>query len=139
MMKLNNMSQAFSNTYQMPVYRKALEIFKLSRAMAVHFTQDKHVLEMGFSASSKDRYAGELVSESLQLAPGIAAVVTAKNHGSRLERIRNIRKASKSLKLLCKNLEFSGVRESEFLVLLKKEIQIFDKMIADWIRQIRKA
>ncbi|MBZ9728806.1 hypothetical protein LB467_03830 [Salegentibacter sp. JZCK2] len=134
------MSQAFSqNTYQMPVYRKALEIFKLSRAMAVHFTQDKNVIEMGFAASPKDRYAGDLITESLQLAPGVAAVAAAKNSGSRLERIRNIRKASKSLKLHCKNLEFSGVRESEFLTLLKKEIQIFDKMIADWMQQIRKA
>jgi replicative DNA helicase len=123
----------------MPVYCKALEIFKISRAMAVHFTQDKHVVEMGFSASTKDRYAGDLVTESLQLAPGVASVATAKNQESRLERIRNIRKASRSLKLLCKNLEFSGVRESEFLALLKKEIQIFDKMIADWIQQIRKA
>lgn len=123
----------------MPVYRKALEIFKLSRAMAVHFTQDKHVLEMGFSTCPKDNYAGDLVTESLQLAPGVASVATAKNHISRLERIRNIRKASKSLKQLCKNLEFSGVKESEFLILLKKEIQVFDKMIADWIQQIRKA
>lgn len=127
------------NTYQTPVYRKALEIFKLSRAMAVHFTQDKHVMEMGFSACPKDRYAGDLVSESLQLAPGVASVATAKNYGSRLERVRNIRKASKSIKLLCKNLEFSGVRESEFLALLKKEIHLFDKMIADWIHQLRKA
>ena len=106
------MSQAFSyKSYHTPVYRKALEIFKLSRAMAVHFTQDKHVLEMA----------------------------TAKNYGSRLERIRKIRKASKSLKTLCRNLEFSGVRESEFLGLLKKEIHLFDTMIADWIQQLRKA
>jgi|25_taG_2_1085351.scaffolds.fasta_scaffold78003_1 hypothetical protein len=134
------MSQAFSyKSYHTPVYRKALEIFKLSRAMAVHFTQDKHVLEMGFSACPKDRYAGDLVNESLQLAPGVASVVSAKNYGSRLEQIRKIRKASKSLKTLCRNLEFSGVRESEFLGLLKKEIHLFDKMIADWIQQLRKA
>jgi len=133
------MSQALShNNYQRPVYRKALEIFKLSRAMAVHFTEDKHVLEMGFSSSSKDRFAGDLVTESLQLAPGVASVATAKSISSRLERIRNIRRASKSLKSLCRSLEFSGVKESEFLNLLRKEIQIFDRMVSDWIQQIRK-
>ena len=133
------MAQVFpSNTNQTPVYRKALEIFRLSRAMAVHFTQDRHVLEMSISACPKSRYAGDLINESLQLAPGVASIATAKNYSSRLERVRNIRKASKSLKLLCKNLEFSGVRESEFLVLLKKEIHLFDKMIADWIQQLRK-
>jgi len=124
---------------QTPVYQKALEIFKLSRAMAVHFTQDKNVMEMQFSACIKDKYAGDLVNQSLQLAPGIASVVTAKNYSARLERVRNIRKASKSLKLICKNLEFSGIRESEFLALLKKEIHLFDKMINAWIQQLRKA
>ncbi|WP_037315446.1 hypothetical protein [Salegentibacter sp. Hel_I_6] len=134
------MSQAFfHNNYQNPVYFKALEIFKLSRAMAVHFTEDKHVLEMGISSSSKDRFAGDLVTESLQLAPGVASVATAKSIGSRLERIRNIRRSSKSLKSLCRSLEFSGVKESEFLNLLRKEIQIFDRMVSDWIQQIRKA
>ncbi|SKB65822.1 hypothetical protein SAMN05660776_2330 [Salegentibacter holothuriorum] len=134
------MSQVFPyNTNQSPVYHKALEIFKLSRAMAIHFTQDKHVLEMSISACPKDRYAGDLVNESLLLAPGVASVATAKNYSSRLERVRNIRKASKSLKLLCKNLEFSGVRESEFLILLKKEIHLFDKMIADWTQQLRRS
>lgn len=133
------MSQAFShNSYETSVYQKALKIFRLSREMAVHFTQDKHVLEMGFSANSKDRFAGYLVIESLQLAPGVASIATAKSHGSRLERIRNIRKASKSLKSLCRNLEFSGVKESEFLNLLRKEILVFDKMIADWVQQLRK-
>ena len=124
---------------QTPVYQKALEIFKLSRAMAIHFTQDKNVMEMQFSACIKDKYAGDLVNQSLQLAPGIASVVTAKNYSARLERVRNIRKASKSLKLICKNLEFSGIRESEFLALLKKEIHLFDNMINAWIQQLRKA
>jgi len=134
------MSQISSHkANQTPVYQKALEIFKLSRAMAVHFTQDKNVMEMQFSACIKDKYAGDLVNQSLQLAPGIASVVTAKNYSARLERVRNIRKASKSLKLICKNLEFSGIRESEFLALLKKEIHLFDKMINAWIQQLRKA
>ncbi|MBI6120061.1 hypothetical protein [Salegentibacter maritimus] len=133
------MAQVFSNnTNQTPVYHKALEIFKLSRAMAVHFTQDKHVLEMSISSCPKNRYAGDLINESLQLAPVVASIATAKNHNSRLERVRNIKKLSKSLKLLCKNLEFSGVRESEFLILLKKEIHLFDKMVIDWIQQLRK-
>jgi len=123
----------------MPVYRKALEIFKLSRAMTMHFTQDRNIMEMSYSSSQTDRYAGDLISESLQLAPGVASVATAKSHGSRLERIRNIRKTNKSLHSLCRNLEFSGVKESEFLNLLRKEIQVFDKMIAEWIQQIRKA
>lgn len=133
------MSQVFKNSIlPTPIYRKALEIFKLSRAMAVHFTRDKHVFEMEYSTCPKDRYAGELVTQSLQLAPGVASVVTAKCSGSRLERIRNIRSSSKSLKSLCKNLEFSGVKESDFLNLLKKEILVFDKMIAEWIQQTKK-
>ncbi|HSP12304.1 MAG TPA: hypothetical protein VLO29_07235 [Salegentibacter sp.] len=127
------MESAFpNNTYHLPVYRKALEIFKISRAMAAYFTNDKHVLEMDLSANPQHFEAGHLVTESLQLAPGIASAACAPNPESRLQRIRNIKAVNKNLKRLCKKLEVCGVKEVEFLNLLRKEIHIFDKMVSDW-------
>lgn len=127
------MESAFpNNTYHLPVYRKALEIFRISRAMAAYFTNDKHVLEMDLSANPQDFEAGHLVTESLQLAPGIASAACAPNSESRLQRIRNIRAVAQNLKSLCKKLECCGVKEVEFLNLLRKEIHTFDKMVSDW-------
>lgn len=133
------MSQSFSNNaYHLPVYRKALEIFKISRAIASYFSGDKHVFEMNLSSNPQHRFAGILVSESLQLAPGIASVISTSNPEYRLQRIKKIHKVAKSLKSQCKKIELSGVKEIEFLNLLRKEIHIFDKMTSEWISQYKK-
>ncbi|MDR9456785.1 MAG: hypothetical protein RI572_05180 [Salegentibacter sp.] len=129
------MDSAFpNNTYHLPVYRKALEIFKISRAMAAYFSDDKHVIEMDFSANPRHYQAGSLVTESLQLAPGIASAACAPNSESRLQRVKNIKAVAKNLKHLCRKLEGCGVKEVEFLNLLRKEIHLFDKMVSDWFQ-----
>ena len=129
------MDSAFpNNTYHLPVYRKALEIFKISRAIAAYFSDDKHVIEMDISTNPQHFQAGSLVTESLQLAPGIASAACAPNSESRLQRVKNIRAVAKNLKGLCKRLEGCGVKEVEFLNLLRKEILLFDKMVSDWFQ-----
>lgn len=115
-----------------------MEIFKISRAIASYFSGDKHVFEMNLSSNPKHRFAGILVSESLQLAPGIASVISTSNPEYRLQRIKKIHKAARNLKIQCKQIELSGVKEIEFLNLLRKEIHIFDKMTSEWISQYKK-
>lgn len=130
------MENAFPDkVYYLPVYRKALEIFKISRAMAAYFSEEKNVMEMDLSANPSHQFAGSLVTESLQLAPGIASVATATSKASRLRRIKRIRNAAKNLRNYCKKLEFSGVKELEFLAMLRREIQQFDQMVNDWTRK----
>lgn len=126
-----------NNAYHMPAYRKALEIFQISRAMASYFTHDRHVLEMDISSSSSHRFAGLLVTESLQLAPGVASALSTPSSELKLKRIRKIRKITRSLGLQCRNLEFSGVKEVEFLNMLRREIHHFEKLMSDWLLQIQ--
>lgn len=128
------MESAFpKDSYQLPAYRKALEIFRISRAVAAYFSEDKNVLEMQVSANPQHQFAGLLIDESLQLAPGIASAASAPNSASRRERIQTLKRAAKNLRQQCKNLEFSGVKDLEFLKLLRKEIYQFDKMLSDWV------
>lgn len=122
-----------SNSYQLPAYRKALEIFRIARAVAAYFSEEKNVLEMQVSTNPQHQFAGLLIDESLQLAPGIASAACAPNSASRLERIKKLKRAARNLKQQCKNLEFSGVKELEFLGLLRKEIHQFDQMLSDWV------
>lgn len=132
------MSQAFSNNaYHLPVYRKALEIFKIARAVASYFSDGKQVYEMHISSNKQHRFAGNLVNESLQLAPGIASVVSSSNPQCRLKHIQRLHKAARNLKLQCKKIEIRDVKEIEFLQLLRKEIHIFDKMTSEWMSQYK--
>lgn len=122
-----------NNSYQLPAYRKALEIFRISRAIAAYFSEDQNILEMQMSGHPHHHYAGLLIDESLQLAPGIASAACDPSPTSRIERIQKLKRAAKNLRQQCKNLEFSGVKEIEFLGLLRKEIKQFDKMLSDWV------
>ncbi len=116
----------------LPVYNKALEIFRVSRAIACSISDNKNVLEMSLSANFNHQFAGEIVSDSLQLAPGLATVQCTSNSLLRLRRAKQIRKALNRILSGCKKLEFDGVREKEFLSILRSEIHQFDHLFSEW-------
>jgi len=121
----------------LPVYNKALEIFKVSRAIACSISDNKNILEMSFSANFNHQFAGEIVSDSLQLAPGLATVQCTSNPLLRLRRAKQIRKALNRILSGCKKLEFDGVREKEFLTILRAEILQFDHLFSEWFHKIQ--
>ena len=120
-----------------PVYKKALEIFKVSRAIACSISDSKNVWEMGMAANYNHQYAGDLVSDTLRLAPGLAVVKNASTPTLRLKRAKNIRKAIQSIAFKCRKLEFSGVKEKEFLSLLKTEIHQFEHLFSEWLHHLQ--
>ncbi|WBL26599.1 hypothetical protein [Zunongwangia sp. HGR-M22] len=126
------------NAYQLPVYQKALEIFKLSSAVSSYFSNNSHVLEMEISSIPAHNYAGRLVTESLQLAPGIAGVITARTIEVKKKRIERIKNAAKRIKSNCRSIEITGIKETEFLDLLRKEIHHFEHLVSDWLHQEHK-
>ena len=121
----------------LPVYNKALEIFKVSRAIACSITNNKNILEMGFSENFNHQFAGEIVSDSLQLAPGLATVHCTSNPSLRLRRAKQIRKAINRILSGCKKLEFDGVREKEFITILRSEIHQFDHLFSEWFYKLQ--
>lgn len=115
-----------------PVYRKALEIFKVSRAIACSISDNRNILEMDDSADINHRVAGEIVSDSMSLVPKLALFQNAANHTLRLERAKKIQKAARNILLKCKRMEYNGVKEKEFLHLLNSEIRQFNQLFAEW-------
>lgn len=120
----------FSN---LPVYKKAIEIFRVSRAIACSISDNRNILEMENSKELNHRFAGELVIDALAIVPELAVVQNTSSHSLRLKRARKIQKAARGILQKCRKLEFKGVKEKEFLSLLKSEIQQFNRIFADWI------
>lgn len=114
------------------VYRKALEIFRVSRAIACSVSENSNILEMKTSTQLSHRFAEELVIQSLRLAPDLAVVHNANCRDSRIKGAKKIEKAIRKLLTRCKKLEYQGVREKEFLNLLKTEILHFEQLFAEW-------
>lgn len=119
------------------VYKKALEIFKITRAIAYNIGNSGSVLEMAYSSNLNQRVAGELVTHSLQLAPALAAVKNSGNRELRLEKAEKIRRSVKKILKKCKKIEYSGEREKEFLMLLRSDIQHFEFLFSEWLSQLQ--
>jgi len=125
-----------SNFTQLKVYQKAQEIFKVSRAIACIISDNKNVMEMGISNNYNYHFAGEIVSDSLRLVPSLAVVHNTSNSSLRLKRANNIRKSANRMLIKCRKLEFNGVKETEFLNLLKSEILQFENLFTDWLNNL---
>lgn len=121
-MKINNL----------PVFLKALEIFKISRLIACAVTDNKNILELEYARESAHRTAGEIVLDSMRLAPDLAAVQNSPNHFLKLNRARNIKRLVTKIRANCMKMEYLGTKETEFLDLLKREVQQFDRLFSDW-------
>lgn len=119
------------------VYKKALEIFKVSRAIAYNIGNSRNILEMAYSSNYNQRVAGELVTHSLQLAPGLAAVKNSKDLQLRLKRAEKLRRSVRKILLKCKKMEFSAEREREFLMLLRNDIQHFELLFSEWLAHLQ--
>ncbi len=115
-----------------PVYQKALEIYKVSRAIACSISENRNIIEMENSTDINHRVAGEIVSDSMSLVPKLALFQNASSHSLRLKRAKKIQKAAQNILLKCKRMENNGVKEKEFLYLLNSEIQQFNRLFAEW-------
>lgn len=121
----------------LPVYTKALEIFRVSRAIAYSISDKQHVLEMTISTEIKNRFAGEIITDSLRLAPELAAVQSTSCTILRLKRAKKIQKALNRILIRCKKLEFHAAGEKEFLQLLRTEILQFEKLFSDYFHNLQ--
>ncbi len=126
-------SPLFTN---LPVYQKALEIFKVSRAIAFNIGNSDHIIEMSFAANEKKRVAGEIVTASLQLAPALAALQNSSCSSTQLQKANSIRRSSRKILAKCRKMEYLSKREKEILILLKKEIRQFETLFSQWYHQL---
>ncbi len=126
-----------SNFTQLAVYKKALEIFKVSRVIACAVSDNKHVIELEYAANPNEKVAGEMVADSLKLVPEIAAIHNASCKILQLKKAKKLRKSARRLMNKCKIMEYQGVKELEFIGLLKNELQQFDRLFSEWVYNLQ--
>lgn len=122
-----------NNFTNLAVYKKALEIFRVSRVIACAVSDNKHIIELDLSANPNEKVAGELVSDSLRLVPELAAIHNSSNNRIQLRKAKRLRKSAGLILAKCKKMEYQGVRELEFIGILRNELQQFDELFSEWL------
>lgn len=123
---------SYEKLSSLPVYRKALELCHLSREIASYVTFNKDLLHLCKSNSLRDHIADSLLTDTILIPKKIALATTSENHSDRLKSAAFINIILRNISSYCRGLEKDGVKEKEYLNLLRKEIRLFRKSYRSW-------
>lgn len=110
------------NLNQLVIYRKAIDIFKLSRHVVSYISYDKDVLALDKSDCQIDKYANSIVMDALGLAPKIAEAEFQQNPNTKLKYAKSIELFIDRIYHNSKRLENTRAQGKDFLKLLRKEL-----------------
>jgi len=120
------------NLRTIPVYRKALELCTMSREIASYVTFNKDLLKLYKSNSLRDIIADSLLTDAILIPQKIAQTEFSLSHDEKLRNVSYINIMLKNINSYCIGLERDGVKEKEYLNLLRQEIKSFRKSFKKW-------
>ncbi len=121
-----------------PIYRKALELCSTSRAIASYVTFNKDLLKLYKSQGLRDTIAEALLTDAILIPQQIAQAEYSKSRKERLKSAIFINIMIRNINSYCRGLEHDGVREIEYLNLLRKDVRSFRKSFREWRKSIIK-
>ena len=116
-----------------PVYRKALDISKISRYISLCLSQD--MLEIGPNSQENDLiyFTGDIVQQSCSLGAEIIKAEVNKHSEERFKHLDSLDRLTFKLINSCKRLERSSSNGKDFLPLLRSEVKKFKNLQRHWM------
>jgi hypothetical protein len=121
---------------KLPVYRKALELQAMSQAIALCVARRPDVPALYASENLRDQVAGSLLTDSLLIPEQIALAMNTRSLAIREHSLHFIQVMTRNLASYCKGLEMDGVREKEYLDLLRQELRLFRHSFRNWRKSL---
>jgi hypothetical protein len=94
-----------SNLYYLPIYQKAMEIMMLSRNISTYLNQDLTSLLHDGSEDNHIYFSGDIVQQSVSLAPEIAKAEQERYSDKKYKHIASIKRLTYLLNKNIKRLE----------------------------------
>ncbi len=127
------------NIRTVPVYRKALELCHMSREFASYVSYNKDLLQLYKSNSLRDNIADSLLTDTILIPQQIAMAEFSRSLTVRIKSAKFISVMIRNILSYCNGLEKDGLKEKEYLNLLRGEIQSFRKSFKVWRKSIGKS
>jgi len=125
------------NLRHIPVYKKALELCNMSREIVSFVTFNKDLLHLYKSKSHRDIMADSLLTDAILIPQKIAQVEYSKSNTERMQNVSFINVMIRNINSYCLGLEKDGLKEIEYLDLLRNEIKSFRKHYKKWKLSIK--
>ncbi len=126
----------YKNFRSIPVYKKALDLCTISREIASFVSYNKDLLKLYQSNSLRDHIADSLLTDAILIPQQIAQAETSDSQAVRMKSARFINIMIRNILSYCNGLEKDGVKEKEYLNLLRQEIRSFRKTFRVWRKSL---
>lgn len=127
------------NLGSFPVYRKAESLYEISRHLVSYVSFNKDLVKLYQSNSLRDIIANSLLTDARLISKNMAQALSSKSYSERLRNATFINIMIRNINSYCTGLEKDGLKEKEYVNLLRKEIKSFRKSYKKWIRTLPNA
>lgn len=127
---------SYQSFRSLPVYRKALELCQMSREIASYVSFNKDLLKLYKSNSLRDIIADSLLTDTILIPQKIAQAESSSSLSERMKSAMYINIMIRNINSYCTGLEKDGVREKEYLNLLREEIRSFRRSFKEWRKSL---
>lgn len=118
------------------IYRKAAELQTMGRAIAVCVNSNGQEVVRSKSESLRDQVAGSILTDAALIRKQVALAASTPSLSIRQNSLHFIQIMIRNLNSYCKGLEMDGVREREYLELMRQEIKGFRRSFVQWRKSL---
>ncbi len=126
--------ERYSHTRQMPLYIKAEEILELVR----HLVNSVENTDIQFKRKGEkemlEHNLDYLMENSMIIPAKIAGAEGVDLYDIKMENAAIIRRAARELILDARSIQMHGFKDTEYLDLLRKEVEEFRILFAEWVK-----
>lgn len=114
------------------IYRKSLALRDLSEAIASYFAYNKEILSWRKIDSFRDDLTQCLMTDALLITKEVEQAALSDSYSVRMKSLSYINIMTRNILAYCNGLERDGVKEKEYLNLLRGEIKTFRTSFKKW-------
>lgn len=121
------------NLSELPIYKKALDIFALSQNISTYLNHDLSALKEDGSEDTNIYFSGDIVQQSVSLAPEIVNAELERYSERKYKHIATLKRITNLLYKNSYRLERSNSNGKDFLPILRRELKKFKKLQRSWL------
>lgn len=121
------------NLGSVPVYQKAKSLHEISRHLVSYVSFNKDLVKLYQSKSLRDSIANSILTDAQLISMKMAQALSSKSYSERLRNAKFITIMIRNINSYCTGLEKDGVKEKEYINLLRSEIKSFKSYFKKWM------
>ncbi|WP_370637401.1 hypothetical protein [Flagellimonas sp. HMM57] len=109
----------------------------MSEAVASYFSRNKEALSLRNYQSFRDDISKSLRTDAILITKEVEQAALSNSYSVKMESLTFINIMTRNILAYCNGLERDGVKEKEYLNLLRKEIKLFRSSFKKWRKSFK--